>query len=64
MNGHNFDMRSNFEIPVGGNKIMVLKFKVVLKGYRQLSKIFGYGPRKVSKLLSYMVGCRVALGVS
>ena len=43
---------------------MVLKFKVVLKGYRQPSKIFGYGSRKVSKLLSYKVRCKVALGVS
>ena len=30
MNGHNFDVWSNFEIPVGGHKIMVLKIKVVL----------------------------------
>ena len=33
-NGHNFDVWSNFEIPVGGNKIMVLKSKFVLKGYK------------------------------
>ena len=43
---------------------MILKFKVVLRGHKQLSKIFGYGPRKASKLVSYKVGCRVALGVS
>ena len=32
LNGHNFDMWSNFKIPVGGDKIIVLKFKVITKG--------------------------------
>ena len=32
LNGHNFDVWSNFKIPVGGGKIIVLKFKVVTKG--------------------------------
>ena len=30
-NGHNFDVWSNFEIPVGGDKVVVLKFKLVTK---------------------------------
>ena len=32
LNVHNFDVWSNFKIPVGGDKIIVLKFKVVAKG--------------------------------
>ena len=32
LNGHNFDVWSNFEIPAGGDKIIVLKSKIVSKG--------------------------------
>ena len=32
LNGHKFDMSSNFKILVGGDKIIVLKFKMVSRG--------------------------------
>ena len=30
LNSHNFNVWSNFEIPVGGDKIIILKFKMAL----------------------------------
>ena len=32
LDGDNFDVWSNFKIPVGGDKIIVLKFKLVNEG--------------------------------
>ena len=32
LNGHNFDVWSNFTIPVGRDETIVLKFKVITKG--------------------------------
>ena len=64
LNSHNFNVWSNFKIPVGGDKIIVLKFKIVTKAQRELQKIFDAYRRKASKVVPYKMGSGAALGAS
>ena len=61
LHSHNFNTWSNFKILAGGDKIIILKFKMVTKRQRYLQKSCVASRCKASKIVSYKVGARAAL---